>query len=241
MATGPLPNHEPPRGEAPDTGGTANLNWLRHRRLVAMLRIVLPLAALLLATMVIVWPKLQNRDRNGFTLSPTRVDPREIEQLTMVNPRFVGMDAKQEPYTITAKTAIQDKPGADLLLLDQPQADLSLKNGAWVTVTARSGRYRQKAQLLDLQGDINLFHDSGYEFHTEQAEVDFANDVMSGEAPVTGHGPAGTIDAQGFMILDHGRTVIFTGHSRLHLNPGIHAAANPQKQPAKPAPARKTR
>lgn len=230
MATGPLPNQEPPADEVHVS--IAHVGWLKHRRMVAMLRIALPMAALLLATLVVVWPKLQNRERSGFTLTPTRVDPRELEQLTMVSPRFVGLDAKQEPYTITAKTANQDKAGSDLILLDQPQADLTQKNGSWITVTAKNGRYQQKAQLLDLKGDINLFHDAGYEFHTEQARVDFANDNVTGEAPVTGQGPLGTIDAQGFMILDHGQTVIFTGQSKLHLNPGHHAAAT---SPARPA------
>jgi lipopolysaccharide export system protein LptC len=230
MATGPLPNHEPP-DETP-VGGIASVNWLKHRRMVAMLRIALPLAALLLATVVIVWPKFQNRERSGFTLTPTRVDPSEIEQLTMVNPRFIGMDAKLQPYTVTAKTAIQDKAGSDLILLDQPQADLTQNSGAWITATAKSGRYQQKAQLLDLDGDINLFHDAGYEFHTEQAQIDLANDSATGDVPVTGHGPMGTIDAEGFMILDHGQTVIFTGQSKLHINGGHKAKASAAAKPA---------
>jgi lipopolysaccharide export system protein LptC len=228
MATGPLPNQEPPADETPVIGGISSTNWLKHRRMVAMLRVALPLATVLLATLVIVWPKLQSRDRTGFTLTPTRVDPREIEQLTMVNPRFVGMDTKQQPYTITANTATQDKAGSDLILLDQPQADLTQKTGAWITVTAKNGRYQQKAQLLDLHGDVNMFHDAGYEFHTEQAQIDFANDNVNGDAPVTGQGPLGTINAQGFMILDHGQTVMFTGQSKLHINPGHQSARSTQ-------------
>jgi lipopolysaccharide export system protein LptC len=235
MATGPLPSQEPPADETPAVGGNASVGWLKHRRLVALLRIALPMAALLLATLVIVWPKFQNRDRSGFTLAPTRIDPREIEQTTMVNPRFVGMDVRQQPYTITAKSATQDKAGSDLILLDQPQADLSQKTGAWITITANSGRYQQKAQLLDLAGDISLFHDAGYEFHTEQAQIDFATDNVNGDAPVTGQGPLGTIDAQGFMILDHGQTVIFTGKSKLHLNPGHQSAAGNQSRRPQPA------
>jgi len=96
--------------------------------------------------------------------------------------------------------------------------------------TARNGRYHQKSQILDLEGDINVFHDAGYQFQTEKAEVDLANDTVTGEEPVTGHGPGGTIDATGFMILDRGGTLVFTGPSKLHLNPGAGKA-----EPAKPA------
>lgn len=238
MATGPLPNHEAPGmpgPEASEPGEAARRTSLKHQRLVALLRIALPLATLLLATLVITWPKFQNRERSSFSLSPTNADPKEVEQLTMVNPKFVGLDSKQEPYTVTARTANQDHPGADLVLLDQPQADITLASGAWVTVTALNGRYTQKEQLLDLIGDINLFHDSGFEFHTEQAQVDLANSTMSGDVPVTGHGPAGTIDSEGFMVLDHGQTVLFTGHAKLHLNPGAKSVSSSKKTPAAPA------
>lgn len=238
MAAGPLPNPEMPGPETPEPSDAARLTSFKHQRLVALLRIALPLATLLLATLVIAWPKFQNRERTGFTLSPTLADPKEVEQLTMVNPKFVGLDSKQQPYTVTARSANQDRPGADLVLLDRPQADITLESGAWITVTALNGRYTQKEQLLDLMGDINLFHDSGFEFHTEQAEIDLANNTMSGDVPVTGHGPAGTIDSDGFMVLDHGQTVLFTGHAKLHINAGAKSVAAPKKStvPAARAP-----
>ena len=220
MATGPLPNHEPPPDNGEAAGHTELLLRIVRRRYVTLLRIALPMAALLLAALVIAWPQLQNRERTGFSLTPTHADPKEVEQLTMVNPRFVGLDSKQQPYTVTAQSATQERAGADIILLNHPQADILLANGAWVTVTGRMGRYSQKQQILDLEGDIDVFHDSGYEFHTERAQIDLANNTINGDVPVTGHGPGGLIDAQGFMILDHGQTVIFTGDSKLHLNPG---------------------
>jgi lipopolysaccharide export system protein LptC len=243
MAAGPLPNYEPPGNapsgpDTPGTGESSRLSWIKHRRLVTLLRIALPMAALLLAAIVIAWPKLQNRERSSFSLTPTHADPKEVEQLTMVNPRFVGLDTKQQPYTVTAKSATQDRPGADIIVLDHPQADILLESGSWVTVTGLKGRYAQKAQILDLAGNIEVFHDAGYEFHTERAQVDLANDTINGDVPVNGHGPGGTIDAQGFMILDHGQTVIFTGDSKLHLNPGAQGGAyGAKKNAGTPAPA----
>jgi lipopolysaccharide export system protein LptC len=231
MAAGPLPKHEPPPDGGEPTGGTEHLIRIVRRRYVTLLRIALPMAALLLVALVIAWPQIQNRERPGFSLTPTRADPKEVEQLTMVNPRFVGLDSKQQPYTVTAQSATQDRAGADIILLNRPQADILLANGAWVTVTGRVGRYSQKQQILDIEGDIDVFHDSGYEFHTERAQIDLANDTINGDVPVTGHGPGGAIDAQGFMILDHGRTVIFTGDSKLHLSPGA-SAPGAHREPA---------
>lgn len=238
MATGPLPSDAPNPGEA----SRAATALLKRRRLVTLLRVTLPLAALLLAALVIVWPKLQNHERSGFKLAPSSTDSKEVEQLTMVKPRFVGLDSKQQPYTVTAFSATQDHPGADIIRLDHPQADITLDGGAWATVTALSGNYAQKDQILDLKGDINVFHDSGYEFHTEQAELDLAHNTIDGNVPVTGHGPGGTIDAVGFTIIDRGQTVLFHGPAKLVINPGVKglttgsSTSNPSKTaaPAKP-------
>jgi lipopolysaccharide export system protein LptC len=216
MAAGPLPGDDAPNlGEPPRHAAVA-----KRRRYVVLLRVMLPMAALLLAALVIAWPKLQTRERSSFNLQPVTADPTEVEQLKMVNPRFIGMDAKQQPYTITALTATQERPGADTILLDTPQADIQLESGAWVTVTAQTGHYAQKEQTLDLEGDINVFHDLGYEFHTERAHVDLKSSTVTGDDHVTGHGPSGNIDSEGFMILDRGATVVFSGAARLMLMPG---------------------
>jgi lipopolysaccharide export system protein LptC len=232
---GPLPTDTPDPGDAPRPPA----KLLKRRRTVALLRIMLPLAALLLATLVIVWPKFQGQDRASFKLGSAGTDPKEVEQLTMMKPRFVGLDSKQQPYTVTALSATQDKPGADLIMLDHPQADITLEGGAWATATANSGAYAQKDQILDLAGDINVFHDSGYEFHTEQAELDLANDTMDGTVPVTGHGPGGTIEAaHGFTVLDHGRTVLFHGPAKLTINPGVKGVTAAPAPPGSPSKSR---
>lgn len=239
---GPLPDDTPERGEPKEPGEPPEPGEARRppsglaarRRLVILLRVALPLAALLLIALIVVWPHLQGQDRAGFTLTPASVDPREVEKLTMVKPRFVGRDSKEEPYTLTAISATQDHPGADLIHLDHPQADITLSGGSWAIVTALKGTYAQKDQILDLDGDIAVFHDSGYEFHTQKAEVDLAHNTVNGVVPVSGHGPGGTIEAEnGFTILDNGGTVLFHGPAKMTLNPGVKglATAPPKGQP----------
>lgn len=227
---GPLPDDTPEPEDAPPPA-----RILKRRRTIALLRIVLPLAALLLIAAVVVWPKFQGQDRAGFKLNLADVSPTEVEQLTMVKPRFVGRDSKQQPYTITALSATQDHPGADLVHLDHPQADITLESSAWASVTAIRGTYAQKDQILDLDGDINVFHDSGYEFHTEKAEVDLAHDTIDGTVPVRGQGPGGTLEAQGgFTILDHGQTVLFHGPAKMTINPSVKGLTAPPAPKAEP-------
>ena len=72
--------------------------------------------------------------------------------------------------------------------LDSPQADITLQDGSWITVTANSGRFDRAAEQLSLDGDVNLFHDDGMEMRTELARVDLQESLAWGDQPVEGQG-----------------------------------------------------
>jgi len=110
-----------------------------------------------------------------------------------------------------------------------------MRNGALVVVTAATAMYQSQAQLLDLFGDVNLVRDDGTRFATNTAHVDVAADSALGNDPVTGHGPAGNITAQGFRVVDRGNTIVFIGKSNLLLKgtkPSVDPAADPPTLPA---------
>jgi hypothetical protein len=119
--------------------------------------------------------------------------------------------------------------------LERPRAQMTMRNGALVVVTATTAMYQSQAQLLDLFGDVNLVHENGTRFVTNMAHVDVAADSAAGSDPVTGSGPSGDITAQGFRVVDRGNTIVFTGKSNLLLKgtkPVAHPAATPPTLPA---------
>ena len=77
----------------------------------------------------------------------------------------------------------------------------------------------RKQEVLRLVGGVDLFHDDGYVFWTYEALIDFRNGAASGETPVRGQCPFGTIDAEGFRRVDNGDRIIFNGKSRLVIFP----------------------
>lgn len=197
-----------------------------HSRLVGLMRFVLPGLALALLTIVIVWPQLQNRD-GGFRLGFADKEAFEAESLRMVNPRYAGLDRNSLPYQVTADTASQASPKSDVILLENPKADMTLSDGTWVALAARDGVYGQKSELLDLSGGVNLFHDSGYEFNSASARIDLARGIAEGRERTTGQGPHGEVEADGFRLLDKGKTIVFTGRARLVLYPQQTAGGRP--------------
>jgi len=182
------------------------------------MRIALPLVAGAIIAMVIAWPEFGEK-RSGFKLGMSKITVNDSGGQTIVNPRFTGTDRARRPYTVTADAATQDQKASSQVRLAFPKADLTLADGAWVAVSAADGRYDRKAGTLTLSGGVDLFHDRGYELHTPSARVSLAEGAAEGAQPVRGQGPFGTLQAQGFRMVDKGRRLLLSGKSRLVLLP----------------------
>ena len=188
---------------------------------VQVAKVMLPAAAVGLIALVILWPHLRTEDlrfRIGFAAIKSNVDG----DPNLLNPRYVGTDEDNQPYAVTADIAKKlDGEGMDVRIgLELPKADITLNDGTWLVLTAENGIYARRNKTLDLSGAVNLFHDSGYEFRTDKAQVDLARGIAEGDRPVRGQGPFGTLNAEGFRLLNKGRTIVFTGKSKMILKPG---------------------
>lgn len=214
----------PTAGETPTIGlgarrssGQIQRHAIRYSRFVGWAKLVLPLGAGGLLLVLAGWPYLSSGFDRLRLVFP-KLDQAQVRDLRMVNPRFSGVDKEKRPFTLTADTARQNPENNDLVGLEVPKADIMTKEGAWVVVTGKTGIYQPDSHFLDLFGNVTLFHDKGYEFHTEQARVDLNAGSAEGEQHIDGAGPAGTIVGEGFRILKNGQTVLFTGKSKLVMN-----------------------
>lgn len=195
-----------------------------YSRFVSMMKFLLPAVAFILIGLVVLWPHIGADDlrfRIGFAAIKASVskDP------SMVNPRFVGTDSENKPYSITADLArslgdISSDDAPANVELEMPKADITLEDGSWLVMTAETGLLVHQDKALNLEGAVNLFHDSGYEFRTEKAAIDLKNGTASGNLPIEGQGPFGVLNAQGFKLIQKGKTIFFSGKSKLILHPG---------------------
>jgi lipopolysaccharide export system protein LptC len=199
-----------------------------YSRFVTAMRIVLPLVAIAIVVLVIVWPQLGEKPKK-FSLNVSKVTVQDSGGQQMINAHFTGTDSAGLPFTVTADKASQQKQLPNLIDMAFPKADMTMKSGAWVALSAKKGVYDRKTEKLDLTEDVTVFHDSGYEFRTSAAIVDLTTSSAEGSAPVTGQGPGGNLSATGFRILERGKTLLFTGKSRMALFP----SASTKKQAAK--------
>ncbi|TWB22762.1 lipopolysaccharide export system protein LptC [Nitrospirillum amazonense] len=221
----------PPSGRAPDQRSQEQRGRgasARHTRRVNQAKVVLPTLAGLTIAAIALWPLIKE------TTTPRPADP-GTGQLEMLDAHFLGTDKTDRPVEVRADRAMQESNQDNLIDLVSPEAEITLKNGQWVTLNGDTGRYDKQSGHLTLEGRVTLFHDHGYEFTTDKAEVDTSKNIAWGNARVAGQGPFGDIDAGGFRMTDKGSTIVFTGKARLRLVEKEHHADG--AAPAGPIPA----
>ncbi len=196
-----------------------------YSRFVGLMKLILPVIAGVLVLLVVAWPQLED-ESGGFRLGPSNISIESAGGQTLVDARYTGTDRRDNPFTITAKALEQSDKDDDTVELRGPTADVFLDAGSWVAVSAPIGRYRKEPRILELSGGVDLFHDDGYEFHSEVVVIDLADGIASSDSPVRGHGPFGQLRSSGFRILDGGERIQFHGKTRLVLLP---AAAEAKK------------
>lgn len=189
-----------------------------YSRFVQLLRYILPGATVLIVLLVALWPEF-NSIEDTIAQSDMPISLADAERLTMSNPRYTSRDDSGMVYMVTADVAEQLDGTANQVSLVNPAADVTLEDGTWVMLSADHGEYWNEEQRLNLAGAVSLFHDSGYELHTEQATIDFAAGRAQGDQAVAGFGPFGDVQSEGFAIEDRGAVIIFTGKSHMVLRP----------------------
>ncbi len=193
--------------QAPSAGQLA-----RRRVLVSIAKRVLPLAAVALLATIALWPELDSAADRG-RVAFRRVVQAAPDALRIVDPRYQGVDEQNRPYTVTASLATQGG-NEDVVVLNEPRADLLLGDSAWVYLESQRGRFDRPTNRLDLAGQVTVHHDDGTQFVTETAAIDLAAGAASGDAPVAAQGPFGNLTAEGFRLFDRGQVVVFTGRAR---------------------------
>ena len=177
-----------------------------YSRFVTWMKFALPALALAVLALIAAWPSL--------TELPVPKIAADKGQLEMIKPRYFSLDEQNKPYSLVAQKAdkLADQP--DIVLLDQPEAEMTQTDGAWVNIRSDKGWYNQNTGILLMRGNVRVLRDDGNEFTTEEAESDIRKGTAWGDVHVVGQGPQGVINAQGFRLSDRGKTMVFLNESK---------------------------
>jgi len=221
----PRPSYVPPSAEYEERRNKTLRQAERYSHFVRTMKVVLPLSAFAIVAASMLFVLLYDAD-DALTVSFTSIE-RLDNDLRMVNPRFSGVDEERRPFLVTAAAAVQDAADPRTVTLETIQADMNLSELTWVSVQANEGVLDTEAEILQLEGDISVFSDSGYEFHTDRAQVRFDTRSVLSDSEVNAHGPLGTIRADAFSAGNAGENIRFDGNVRMLIYPpGSSASGN---------------
>lgn len=187
----------------------------RYTRFVLFSKWFLGVVSIIGITALIAWPLL-TRDKSGVRVSFVMTEGKNgVPSITPVmnKPRYEGTDERGRKYTITADQAEQ-KPDKKIGLKNVA-ADMFTEQGAWLSLTAAGGEFNDITKILTLTGAVTLYHEEGYQFVTERAEIDTNTSEARGDLPISGQGPMGKLLATGFEIKDNGNYILFGRKGRV--------------------------
>ncbi|MDA9430305.1 LPS export ABC transporter periplasmic protein LptC [Bradyrhizobium sp. CCBAU 51627] len=207
----------------------------RHSRLVRILRIAVPATvAASIAAIVAVSTFL-----NPFKI-PIKLDSGNLvvtgTKITMESPHLSGFTPDQRPYELWAKTATQDITDPDHVDLNDLRAKVLMEDRSTLLLDARTGRFDNKQQQLDLHKDIFLRTSTGYEARLNSAFVDMNKGTVSSDERVDVKLTNGTLTADRLRITEGGDVIRFEGNVVMHLDKISmdDATPAPVEQPAPP-------
>jgi len=195
---------------------------VRHSRHVRWLRLGVPaaIAALLLSVVVINYlPPI-----GGFRL-PGELGKLVIQgtRITMQQPRLTGFTVDSRAYEFSAEAAAQDITAPNRVELHQLHAKMEMQDKSSVEMSAISGVYDVKSEMLTLNDNIHLVSSTGYEGRLSEATIDVRKGNVISDKPVWVKLLNGFLNAKRLDIVDNGSVVRFSGVA-MTLQPGKEAA-----------------
>jgi lipopolysaccharide export system protein LptC len=183
---------------------------LRHSRQVRILRIGVPAGIAALLAVVVVLNYLP--PIGGFRL-PGELGKLVIHgtKITMQQPRLTGFTVDSRAYEFYADDAAQDITKPSLVELDKLHAKMEMQDKSTVAMTADSGVYDAKSEILTLKDNIILTSSTGYEGQLSEAVIDVRQGSVVSDQPVAVKMLQGFLNAKRLDISDHGAVVRFGG------------------------------
>ena len=200
---------------------------LRHSRHVRWLRICVPagIAAVLLTVVGINYmPPI-----GGLRL-PGELGKLVIHgtKITMQQPRLAGYTVDSRAYEFYADAAGQDITKPNLVELHKLHAKMEMQDNSTVEMSAVSGVYDAKTEMLTLTDNIELFSSTGYEGRLSEAVIDVRKGNVVSDKPVWVKMLDGFLNAKRLDIVDRGSIIRFSDVA-MTLQAGKRASADATK------------
>jgi lipopolysaccharide export system protein LptC len=184
---------------------------LRHSRRVRIMRIAIPAGVILvlLGLLAASWfnplrliVKLP-KELGNLAISGTKI--------TMEQPRMSGYTRDARAYEFTARAAAQDIAKPEVVELQGIRAKVELQDKSVMEMTAATGLFDTKSEILTLGVEITLKSSVGYEGRLSEAVIDTRKGEIVSDKPVELKMLNGTLNANRLVVIEAGALIRFDG------------------------------
>ena len=188
----------------------------RHDRLMTTLSFALPVAVGVLAAFLVMAPIYSGGDVS-FVLDKNEVEVAK-ERMRIQSAQYRGQDAKGQPFTLDAGSAVQRTSAEPVVELNSLTAQIRLSDGP-ARLRADKGRYDMDNEQVRVDGPIRFEAANGYRLNTSDALVDLKTRRLASSGAVTGNVRQGSFSANRLRANLETRTVTLDGNARLRIQP----------------------
>jgi LPS export ABC transporter protein LptC len=131
------------------------------------------------------------------------------KEVTVSQSRFTGFDKQQQPFTVTAKNAVQHEEDKNKVRLVEVEAQLKRKTGETVAIKSEKALYDATSRTIDLNGNVIIVSADGFVAKMDEARVSIDEHRLRSDVPVEVVAPSGVIHSNGIEIIDDGARILF--------------------------------
>jgi lipopolysaccharide export system protein LptC len=131
------------------------------------------------------------------------------DQVTVTASTITGLDRQNQPYSISARNAVQDKDKPNFIALEDVSGATNRTNGEAITFESRKGLYDSDVKTLDLNTDVVIKSAGRFTARMDKAHVIVAEKRLTSNVPVLVELTSGTINANGVEITNDGNNIVF--------------------------------
>jgi lipopolysaccharide export system protein LptC len=181
----------------------------RHSRRVRLLRVGLPIVAVLgcLAVALASWfNPLRILTSLPISIGDVIVSGTKIK---MENPKLSGFTRDSRRYDVSAGAASQDLTRPGVIELHDINASLEMQEKSMMRLVAQDGLFDTKKEELTLEHNIVVTSTNGYEGYLDEAVIDTKNGNVVSEKPVRLKMLNGTVKGNRFELTNSGDVIRF--------------------------------
>lgn len=204
---------------AADNQRTTRQHWAapgsQHDRMIGVLKAALPIIVGVLAAVLATAPFTHDQEVS-FVLDKKKVDVAS-ERMKVVEALYRGEDAKGQPFSLRAGSAVQKSSREPIVQLRDLEARLQI-NGKASVMAAQKGTYDIETERVGIVGPLQFQAEDGYRFTTRDVSIDLNSRKLASRGRVDGRMPIGTFGADNLRADLAQRTVTLQGRARLHID-----------------------